>query len=105
MKYKISILVLILVCMLSGCKAWEEDTRCVIDYRFTEFHEEERVAYKKEYNWVAEKWYDVPYTYIEYVPDKYELMWLITYQDGHTERKWEECTRFEYENALKELSK
>ncbi len=93
-----------IVSQLTGCgEYFEEDTRMVIDYRFTSAHEEERVGVKKEYNALADTWVDVPYKYKTFVPDKYELMWEVTYMDGHKERKWEECTRFEYNNAKEEL--
>ena len=93
-----------IVSQLTGCgESWKEESRIVIDYRFTEAHEEERVGYKKEYNAFAETWVDVPYKYKTFIPDRYELLWEVTYQDGHTERHWEECTRFEYNNARKEL--
>lgn len=93
-----------IVSQLTGCgESWKEESRIVIDYRFTEAHEEERVGHKKEYNVFAETWVDVPYKYKTLIPDRYELLWEVTYQDGHTERQWEECTRFEYNNAKEEL--
>ena len=92
-----------LISSLTGCAYTEVDTKIIVDYRFTPFHEEEKVGYKREYDFWAGEWYDVPYKYMEYVPEKYELLWECTYMDGHKEKCWEECTRFEYQNAKEEL--
>lgn len=35
--------------------------------------------------------------------EAFELCWEYTYADGHKERKWEECTRFEYQATKDEL--
>ena len=84
-----------IVSQLSGCgEYFKEESRIVIDYRFAEGHTE--ILTKK-----TDK--GEPYYEYYYVGDEYELLWLVTYQDGHTERHWEECTRFEYNNAREEL--
>ena len=83
-----------IVSQLTGCAAFELETKCVIDYRYTEAHTE-------MYARTTEK--GVPYYDYEYIQEKYELLWEETYKDGHTERHWRECTRFEYNNARKEL--
>lgn len=64
---------------------------------------EKETEYRKEYSWMAEKYINVPYEVDRLYPEKYELLWEITYQDGHIERHWEDCTRFEYDNARTEL--
>ena len=87
-------LILGIISSLTGCDAFEVDTSIVIDYRFTEAHTE---AYKRE----TDK--GIPYYDYEYVPEKYELLWEDTYLDGHKERHWRACTRFEYQNAVEEL--
>lgn len=78
---------------LSGCAYFEVDTKNAIDYRYTASHT----------NIISKTTDDYPvYEYALY-PEKYEILWEYTYKDGHKERKWEECTRFEYEDAKKEL--
>lgn len=92
------------VFVLTGCGGYFKiETADVIDYRFTEAHEEERIGHSKEYNMFSETYEDRPYKYQTFVPATYELLWEYTYQDGHTERRWSECTRFEYGNAKEEL--
>lgn len=83
-----------IVSQLTGCDAFELETSCVIDYRFTEAHTE---TYARQN--------DKGYTYYEneFIPEKYELLWEETYKDGHKERHWRVCTRFEYQNAREEL--
>ena len=101
------ILIVAVICgiisALSGCAYTEVDTRTIVDYRFTSSHTESKIGHRREYNPTTESWTNVPYSYTEYVPDKYELLWEYTYMDGHRDRKWEECTRFEYQNAKEEL--
>ena len=101
------ILIVSIICgiisSLTGCAYTEVDTKVVIDYRFTSFHEEQKLGTRREYNHKTEEWVTVQYIYTDYVPDTYELLWEYTYMDGHKERKWEECTRFEYQNAKEEL--
>jgi hypothetical protein len=94
---------ILIVTILTGCDAWEEDRKIIVDYRYTSEHYEKETEYRKEYSWLAEDYIQVPYEVDRYYPEKYELLWEITYQDGHTERRWKDCTRFEYDNARTEL--
>mgnify|MGYP003293119321 CR=1 FL=1 len=82
-----------IISYLTGCAYFEVDTKNAIDYRYTEGHT----------NMISKTTDDYPvYEYVFY-PEKYEILWEYTYKDGHKERKWEECTRFEYMDAQKEL--
>lgn len=88
-------MILGIISSLTGCgEYFELDTKTVIDYRFSEGHTE---------IWTKKTDKGEPYYEYYYVGDKYELLWEITYKDGHQERHWEECTRFEYNNAKEEL--
>ena len=87
-------LILGIISQLTGCAAFELETKCVIDYRYTEAHTE-------MYTRTTEK--GVPYYDYEYIKEQYELLWEETYKDGHKERHWRDCTRFEYQNAVEEL--
>lgn len=78
---------------LTGCAYNEVESKTIIDYRFTEAHVETSTNTSG----------DTPVYYYTYVPETYERLWEITYSDGHKKRKWEECTRFEYEDAKEEL--
>ena len=75
--------------MLTGCKAFTVQTRTLIDYRYTPGHSYQTIDDQK----VVER----------YEPEKFELLWLYTYENGSQSRKWEECTRFEYQKAKEEL--
>lgn len=75
--------------MLTGCKAFTVQTRTLIDYRYTPGHSEQTMNDQKVVDY--------------YVPEKFELLWLYTYENGGQSRKWEECTRFEYQKAKEEL--
>ena len=76
--------------LLSGCAYLDEETKTLIDYRYSAEH----VEYSTDNNGK---------TTSEHYNEKFELLYEITYADGHTERRWEECTRFEYAAAKEEL--
>lgn len=84
-----------IISSLTGCgEYFEVESKIVIDYRYTEGHTE---------IWTRKTDKGEPYYEYYYAAEKHELLWEYTYMDGHKERKWEECTRFEYENAREDL--
>lgn len=83
-----------IISALTGCAYFEIESAHVIDYRFTEAHTEITTRETME---------GIPVYDHHFIPAKHELLWEYTYQDGHTEKQWRECTRFEYQNAQKEL--
>ena len=75
---------------MTGCDCFEVDTRTLIDYRYQESHQDIST--------------DVDGSmYSTYVPERFELQYEYVYKDGHVERHWEICTRFEYQEAVNEL--
>ena len=83
------IAVIALMLTLVGCSYMELETKTVIDYRYSPAHNYE---YTSGDNVI-----------LDFEPECYELLWEYTYADGHTERKWEDCTRFEYQSAKNDL--
>lgn len=82
--------VLALMVMLTGCgEYFKVETKTLIDYRYSG----EYMEYTTEDGNARSYHHD----------EKFEVLYEYTYQDGHKERHWEECTRFEYQNAKKEL--
>lgn len=95
MKNKIIVPLLISLAMflLVGCKAFEVEQKTLIDYRYTPSH-----SYS-----VTEGFDEDKRVVAKYEKESFELLWLYTYADGHQERHWETCTRFEYQKAKEEL--
>lgn len=89
-KISTMIMALILVITLAGCDHFEEESKTLIDYRYSAAYTEVNTDEKGN---VATEHYN----------EKFELLYEITYADGHTERRWQECTRFEYAAAKEEL--
>lgn len=88
MKNKIAII--LLTCFfLVGCDSFKIDKKIMIDYRHIEAHQE-----------IHGKGDDTTYSYY---PESYQIQYEIIYMDGHTRRQWEDCTRFEYQDAINEL--
>lgn len=44
---------ILIVTILTGCDAWKEDRKIIVDYRYTSEHYEKETEYKKEYSWMA----------------------------------------------------
>ncbi len=90
--------------LLTGCAHYNVETRTLVDYRYIPEHTEvhsDKVRTKcpscgKQVDGkvVAES---------HYYPEQFQLMWEYRYEDDHKERKWEDCTRFEYQKAKDEL--
>lgn len=87
----IFIAIIAIIAMLTGCAYFELDSKTVIDYRYTG----EYTTYESDS--------DGKTISTTHHNEKFELLWEYTYADGHTERRWEDCTRFEYQNARKDL--
>lgn len=88
-KIKGFIAILATMAVLTGCDYFEVESKTLIDYR-----------YSGEYlEWQTSDGESNTYHHNE----AYELLWEYTYADGHKERKWEDCTRFEYKAAKEEL--
>lgn len=103
--------IVIVMCIIStllvGCgdfsDTWTVETKRIVDYRYVEQYTEIYTGFERKYDFRKDDWVTFPVTKTNIVKAHYELLWEYTYADGHTERCWEECTRFEYENAKKEL--
>lgn len=76
--------------LLTGCAALTVRSKTIIDYRYTAQYTEYETDSNNKITTTNN-------------PEKFELLWEITYEDGSTRRVWEECTRFEYQNAKEEL--
>ena len=101
MKRKIVLLMCLLFC-LTGCR--EVDSKIIVDYRHipehTEVHSDTvrtscpSCGKQVDGEVIAES---------HYYPEEFQLLYEYLYDDGSKKRVWEDCTRFEYENAVIEL--
>lgn len=88
-KAKAIICAIALLVALTGCDYFEVEQKTLIDYRYSAEHVVTEI--------------DNGNTNSYHYDEKFELLYEYTYADGHTERRWEECTRFEYARAKEEL--
>ena len=102
---KKTIIFTVITCLflcLTGCR--EVDSKIMVDYRFIPEHTE--VHSDKAWTTCPKCGAEVHGKIVaesHYYPEEYQLLWEYRYDDGSKERKWETCTRFEYEDAKKEL--
>lgn len=89
-KFKTIICLALILLTITSCgEYFTEDQKTLIDYRYS--------SEWTEYYTMSDK------QYTQHHPESFELLYMITYADGHKERKWETCTRFEYQKAKEEL--
>lgn len=89
-KFKTIICLALILLTITSCgEYFTEEQKTLIDYRYS--------SEWTEYYTMSDK------QYTRHHPESFELLYLITYADGHKERKWETCTRFEYQKAKEEL--
>lgn len=93
--------ILVLILSITGCT--EVESKYIVDYRYNAPRTDVVTDYNYKWNWHEDEYQLVPDTHTKYVPESYELMWEIRYDNGHVSREWQKCTRFEYDNAVKEL--
>lgn len=91
---KTLVLIALAVC-LCGCA--EEVTRVPVDCRYTEAWSGVETRTEYEYDIWNGRHVLVPKIETVHHPEKYELLWKITYSDGTTQEHWESCTVKEYE--------
>ena len=60
---------ILIVTILTGCDAWEEDKKIIVDYRYISAHYENETEYRKEYSWLAEDYINVPYEVARFYPE------------------------------------
>ena len=95
MKRIVSILLIIVLCFsFASCKKRTEINKQAIDKKFTAEH-------YSDYFWyttivTGKSVVMVPHYMKQYHPDSYEILYLITYDDGEQKEKWETVTEEEY---------
>lgn len=95
MKKIISILLVIVFCFsFASCKKAAEIERKPIDKKFTAEHTETVVLFNTVFT--GKSFVITPIIVDKQVPDTYEILYLITYDDGKQKEKWETVTEAEY---------
>lgn len=97
MKKILSLLISIaLMLTLCSCEPVEEIGRTPIDCRYTAAYTEVVTDYKHEYSWWKGDFVLVPDTHTKLHPEKYEILYSITYDDGSSREVWKEVDRSTY---------
>ena len=94
----IAIILIIALCgSFVSCKQRMEIKREIIDTKFTPAHAETSTSI----DWAMYILFDIPLLKVEpkLIPDKYEILYLITYDNGDQTHLWVEVTQAEYEEV------
>lgn len=98
MKIRVVLLSLVFMVLLSlvGChKCGNEVSRIAVDCQYIESH------YTTYYTYIHSGKMTIPISHLRFHPDKWELKYLVTYEDGCKKEKWCEVSEEEY-NTFKE---
>ena len=99
MKKIISALLVIVFCFcFASCKKKTEVSRKAIDKQFTAAHIEKEVFFITVCT--GKSIIMIPNYVDKQVPDKYEILYLITYDDEKQKEKWFEVTQAEFESTV-----
>ena len=96
-----TLLTLALFLMLAGCA--EEVSRQAIDVRYTPAHEGVETNYVHKYDWYSGGFVMVPEVRTVHYEEKYSILYEITYDDGSTATRWQDCAYSEYIATQKQL--
>lgn len=72
----------------------------VIDNRYTPERQEVVTDYKYEWSWWQGDFVLVPDVHTEIFPEKYEILYCVTYDDGTTKNLWEQVTKEQYYDII-----
>ena len=104
MKKIISVISIIaLVISLTACYRTEVSKE-PIDYRYTEQSQAIKTEYKHKYSFLKGEFVMIPEVKTVTVPEKYEIKYRITYDDGSTSEEWREVGKLVYDNEKRLLS-
>ncbi len=88
---KIIVLIVCLFIALSviSCEGKKEVNKVAIDYRYTPSRTEIVTDYQYAYSWWHGDFKLVPNTHSKTIPEKYEVLYFITYNDGTKAEQWQ----------------
>ena len=89
----------IVLLALIGCTFPEEISRDPIDIRYTPAFSGVETTYTHKYSFLDDGFKLVPDVKTVYHAEKWEVQYLITYDNGGTEKIWREVSRFVYAEA------
>ncbi len=95
-------LIILITLSLTGCSDPAIVSKKPIDVRFTPQHQETITEYKYQYDWLNGEFILVPFVHTEFILDKYEVLYRITYSDEKSNDIWETVAKTEYNKALAE---
>ena len=90
---------LVVIVGLVGCHTKTEVSGTPIDTRYTPASVMVKTDYVYRYDILNGKLALVPEMKQVAMPDKWEILWRITYDDGTCEDRWIGCTKAEYEGV------
>lgn len=100
-RVSIALAAFIVVIGLAGCHIPKEVEGHPIDTRHTPAGAEIKTEYAYRLDILTGKLVLVPEVKQVTTPEKWEILWRITYDDGRCVDKWYECSKAEYEDVAR----
>ena len=106
MKKLVAVILLsvMVVALCAGCELPTEVSREPVDVRYTEAYEGIETSYEYKYDWWRGDFVYMPIVKTVRHEAKWEIQYLITYDNGEEKTEWCRCTESEY-NQVKDRIK
>jgi len=85
----------LMIVVLAGCAA--EIKRTPIDCRYTEAYSAVETGYEYKYDYWNGEWRYLPEVKTVHHPESWEILYVIEYDDGSSQRQWIEVSQHDYE--------
>jgi len=93
------ILIILILSLFSGCKQKIITDKVPLDTRYTEAYTAIETDVRREYSAAHEGYVPTPYTYTVYYHEKWEVLYLVVYEDDTTKERWEEVSKYVYRDV------
>lgn len=94
---RIIAVILISLFLIVGCSCgFDEVERTPVDCRYTAAYSGVKTNYAHEYDWWRGDFVLVPKVETVNYPEKYEIQYVVTYEDGTTNKVWQTVSKEEY---------
>lgn len=97
------ILIFMIIIPLYGCNSLVETGKEAVEVRYTPAVDKVETDYIYKYNWYLGEFVLVPDTETVHYDEKYEVRYIITYDDGSTLSEWQTADKETYEKARDRL--
>ena len=91
--------IIFILSLFSSCKQKIITDKVPLDTRYTEAYTAIETDVRSEYSTAHDGFVPIPYTYTVYYHEKWEVLYLVVYEDDTTKERWEEVSKYVYRDV------